>query len=49
MITLLYYLYIEHEIYAMSYNQKINCLNYHILVENTMIKWNDFMDFVERT
>ena len=41
MISICYYLYVEHEIYSMAYNKKINSLNDHIFIQNKMSKWGD--------
>ena len=44
MITLDYSLYIKHEIYDISCDNK-NHLNENILINNTMSKWDGFMEF----
>ena len=41
MITICYHLYVDHEIYAMAYNKKRNCLNDHIFIKNKTSKWDD--------
>ena len=47
MVTILYHLYIGHDIYDMSYHKIRNRLNENIFIENTMSKWNDFIKFDE--
>ena len=48
MITLLYNLHIEHEIYDMLYNKKINHFNDRLFIQNTISKWDYFITFDER-
>ena len=45
MITVLYYLYIEHEIYDMYF---FNHLNKHLFIRITMSKWDGFITFGEK-
>ena len=47
MITILYHLYTEHEIYHMAYNNVINLLNDHLFIEGTMIQQDDYITFLE--
>ena len=47
MITLLYNLYIEHEIYDISYHKRRNFLNANLFIENIMSQWNDSITFDE--
>ena len=44
MITLLHHFYINHEIYYMSHNKKINRLNDGRFIEK-MSEWNGFIEF----
>ena len=48
MITLCYNFFVEHEIYAMAYNKKINHLYDHLFIKNTLSKWCDD-EFLEVT
>ena len=48
MIILCYHLYVGNEIYAMAYNKKINRLNDHLFIKNTMSKWDDDIIWEER-
>ena len=45
MITILYNLYIDYEIYHMAYNKKINRLNENLFLEETMSKWDVYITF----
>ena len=47
MITLLYHIYIEHEIYNMEYNKVRNCINGHKLIDATTIKWYGYIILLE--
>ena len=47
MITQLYNLCVEHEIYDMSYHKRINRLNENIFIENKKSRWNYFITFDE--
>ena len=41
MITLLYNMYIEHEIYNMAYNKVQNIINDYKFIERNISKWDD--------
>ena len=47
MNTLLYHMYIEHEIYNMKYNKVRKFLNDHTLIESTIIKWDGYTTLLE--
>ena len=40
-ITLLYHMYIEYEIYNFSYNKRKIILNKNLFIKGTMDKWDD--------